>query len=113
MKKKEIRLRCWIEIDGEKFFGPGPAELLELIGEVGSIANAAKKMGMSYKKAWDMVEELNTRGQKPFVISRKGGEKGGGAELTETGKKVILKYRNLTAKLKAIVENDKDILKLV
>lgn len=113
MKKKEIRLRCWIEIDGEKFFGPGPAELLELIGEVGSIANAAKKMGMSYKKAWDMVEELNTRGQKPFVISRKGGEKGGGAELTETGKKVISKYRNLTAKLNAIVENDKDILKLV
>jgi len=113
MKKKEIRLRCWIEIDGEKFFGPGPAELLELIGEVGSIANAAKKMGMSYKKAWDMVEELNTRGQKPFVISRKGGEKGGGAELTETGKKVILKYRNLTAKLNAIVENDKDIRKLV
>lgn len=113
MRKKEIRLRCWINIDGVKFFGPGPAELLEWIDDVGSIAEAAKKMGMSYKKAWDMVDDLNTRGRKPFVISRKGGEKGGGAVLTETGKKVVSRYRNLTGKLNAIVEKDIEILKLI
>lgn len=73
MKNKQIRIRCWIDIDGVKFFGPGRAELLELIDQEGSIAKAAKKMGMSYKKAWDMVDEMNTRGVKPFVISRKGG----------------------------------------
>jgi molybdate transport system regulatory protein len=49
--KIEIRVRCWIDINGEKFFGPGRAELLELIGDTGSIAKAAKSMGMSYKKA--------------------------------------------------------------
>lgn len=113
MRKKEIRFRCWIDIDGTKFFGPGPAELLELIGEEGSIAKAAKKMGMSYKKAWDIIDELNTRGKKPFVVSRKGGESGGGAELTETGKKVVARYRALTAKLRAIIEKDSVLLKLI
>ena len=113
MKKKEIRVRCWIDIDGSKFFGPGPAELLELIEESGSIAKAAKQMGMSYKKAWDLVDKLNAWGRKPYVISRKGGEKGGGAELTDTGRKVVSKYRDLTAKLKAVVKKDTEILKLI
>jgi len=113
MKKKEIRVRCWIDVDGVKFFGPGPAELLEHIEQEGSIAKAAKKMGMSYKKAWDLVAELNTKSKSPFVISRKGGEKGGGAELTSTGKKVVLKYRALTAKLMAIIDKNADILNLI
>lgn len=113
MRKKEIRFRCWIDIDGTKFFGPGPAELLELIGEEGSIAKAAKKMGMSYKKAWDIIDELNTRGKKPFVISRKGGESGGGAALTDTGKKVVTRYRALTTKLSAVVEKEAELLKLI
>lgn len=113
MKKKTIRVRCWIDIDGEKFFGPGRAELLELIEEEGSISKAARRMGMSYKKAWDMVDEMNTRSRKPFLVLRKGGEKGGGAELTETGKKVVQKYKGLMAKLDAIVEKDTEILKLL
>ena len=113
MKKKEIRFRCWVNIDGEKFFGPGPAELLELIEQEGSIAKAAKQMGMSYKKAWDIVDDLNTRGQKPYVISHKGGEKGGGAELTEVAKKVVLRYRKLTDKMTSIIEKDTEILKLL
>lgn len=113
MKTKEIRLRCWINVNGEKFFGPGPAELLELIGTEGSIAKAAKKMGMSYKKAWDIVETLNTQGKKPYVVSHKGGENGGGATLTETGKAVIARYRKLTAKLDAIIEKNTEILQLI
>jgi molybdate transport system regulatory protein len=71
--KKQIRVRCWIDIDGEKFFGPGPAELLQYVAETGSISKAAQAMGMSYKKAWEMVTNLNTKGNKPFVISHKGG----------------------------------------
>jgi len=113
MKKKEIRLRCWIDIEGEKFFGPGPARLLELIEKEGSIAKAAKQMGMSYKKAWDIINDLNTRGQKPFVVSRKGGENGGGADLTETGKKVLIKFTSLTNKLNSIIEKDTEILKSI
>ncbi len=113
MKEKKIRLRCWIEIDGKKFFGPGPAELLRLIEEEGSIAKAAKKMGMSYKKAWDMINDLNTRGHEPYVISRKGGSKGGGAQLTATGKQVVVEYHKLTSKLEATIENTNEILHLI
>ncbi len=110
MGNKEIRIRCWVELDGKKFFGPGPARLLDLIDNEGSIAKAAKCMGMSYKKAWDIVTDLNTRGKEPYVISRKGGEKGGGAELTAAGKLVMVKYRNLTQKLRSLVSEEEELL---
>ena len=113
MKTKELRFRCWIDIDGERFFGPGPAQLLELIQQEGSIAKAAKTMGMSYKKAWDIVNSLNTRGKSPFVISHKGGEKGGGAALTDTGKQVVARYRDLTRKLEDLIRNESEILDLI
>jgi len=112
MKKKEIRIRCWIDIDGVRFFGPGRAELLSLIDNSGSIVKAARAMGMSYKKAWDMVDEMNTRGKKPFVVARKGGDKGGGSELTDTARKMLSKYNKLMNKLNAIVDKNSDILDL-
>src|SRR6188508_1607047 len=102
MKKKQIRIRCWIDIDGVRFFGPGRLELLSLIDESGSIVKAAKAMGMSYKKAWDMVDDMNTRGKKPLVVARKGGDKGGGTELTDTGRKMIATYGKLMTKLNSI-----------
>jgi len=111
--KKRIRNRCWIEVEGEKFFGPGPAELLEHIDKTGSVTKAAKAMDMSYKKAWDLVNELNTRGSKPYVISHKGGEKGGGAEVTANGKKLLNAYRQLTDKLDKVLEKNQRLLELV
>ena len=113
MKKKEIVVRCWIDIDGARFFGPGRLELLSLVDESGSIVKAAKAMGMSYKKAWDMVDDMNTRGKKPLVVARKGGDKGGGTELTDTGRKIIAKYSKLVSKLNSIIEKNDDILNLV
>ncbi len=106
----EIRVRCWIEIEGKKFFGPGPAQLLGLIDTEGSISKAAKQMGMSYKKAWDIVADLNSRGPQPYVVSRKGGERGGGAELTATGKEMLSKYRVLLDKLNAVIAEEKESL---
>ncbi len=113
MKKKEIRVRCWVDIDGVKHFGKGRAELLALIQETGSIAKASKKMGMSYKKAWDMVEQMNERGQKPYVITHKGGNKGGGTEVTETGKNVLASYQKLINSINKIVEKDTELLKWI
>jgi len=111
--KKRIRNRCWIEVDGEKFFGPGPAELLEHIDRTGSVAKAAKAMDMSYKKAWDLVNELNKRGSHPYVISRKGGEKGGGAEITADCKKLLKAYQELTSRLEKVLSTHQHLLKLV
>lgn len=107
---KEIRLRCWITIGGEKFFGPGRVELLERIQSEGSLSKAARQMGMSYKKAWDMVNDLNSRGSEPFVRLKKGGEKGGGAELTEHAQNLIFRFEKLSEKLKEITEEEAEIL---
>ena len=112
-KGKQIRVRCWIDIDGERFFGPGRAELLQLIHDTGSISRAAQSMGMSYKKAWAMVGELNTRGQKPYVIAHKGGQKGGGTQVTRTGLEVLKAYQKLNNKLSSIVEKNLNILKVI
>ncbi|HEX8059779.1 MAG TPA: ModE family transcriptional regulator [Cyclobacteriaceae bacterium] len=111
--KKRIRNRCWIEINGEKFFGPGPAELLERIDKTGSVAKAAKAMDMSYKKAWDLVSELNAKGSKPYVLAHKGGKKGGGAEVTPAGMKVLSEYRKLTGKLDDILSKHERLLSLI
>ena len=111
--KKELRFRCWIDIDGERFFGPGRAELLELIEETGSISKAAKKMGMSYKKAWAMVDEMNAKATKPYVIAQKGGQKGGGTELTANGKQMLEAYNKLFARMNALIQKEKGLLKLV
>jgi molybdate transport system regulatory protein len=112
-KVKTIRLRCWIDVNGKKFFGPGPAQLLSLIDEYGSVTEAAKQMQMSYKKAWDLVSNINAQAKKPFVTLTKGGEKGGGAALTATGKKVIAEYEALTKKLDKIVSSHQKILKSI
>jgi molybdate transport system regulatory protein len=110
--KKALRVRCWITVDGEKFFGPGPAELLQGVGKTGSIAKAAKAMGMSYKKAWEMVNHLNDKGQKPYVVLSKGGKKGGGAELTPSAKKMLAAYSKLGKQLDSLLERHKHLLKL-
>ena len=73
----------WIEYEGERCFGPGRMELLQWIEKTGSINKAAKEMGMSYKKAWNMVNDLNSQWNQPMVITQSGGESGGGSILTE------------------------------
>jgi molybdate transport system regulatory protein len=75
--------------------GPGKADLLERIKETGSIAAAGRRMSMSYKRAWMLVEELNRAFREPLVESSRGGASGGGARLTEAGEAVLANYRKL------------------
>lgn len=110
---KEFRVKCWIDIDDKRFFGPGPAQLLSLIQKEGSIAKAAKHMNMSYKKAWDLIHTLNLKGKMPYVISQKGGEQGGGAELTSHGKEVLSKYLLLTQKIEDVIQKEEKLLQLM
>nr|MBI1229055.1 LysR family transcriptional regulator [Cytophagales bacterium] len=109
----EIRLRCWITLEGEKFFGPGRMQLLLRIQEEGSVSKAAKAMGMSYKKAWDMIYDLNLRGRQPYVILKKGGEKGGGAMLTPHALQVIAQFQTLTTELQKVAEAESTLLDLL
>ena len=76
----------WIESNGERFFGPGPVELLERIEKTGSINQAAKQMQMSYKKAWEIINALNTDAGHPYVVTQTGGTSGGGSTITKEAK---------------------------
>lgn len=78
-------------------FGPGKADLLEGIRDTGSIAAAGRRMQMSYKRAWQLVEELNHMFRAPLVESTKGGVGGGGAHLTRTGEDVLAAYARMRA----------------
>jgi molybdate transport system regulatory protein len=93
----EPRLRLRLYFANGLMFGPGKAELLEGIDTHGSISAAGRVMGMSYKRAWSLVEEMNAAFHTPLVASTRGGAQGGGAHLTETGHKVLAHYRNLMA----------------
>ncbi|MEI4233679.1 winged helix-turn-helix domain-containing protein [Roseovarius sp. D22-M7] len=86
-----LRIRIVFGDDG--MIGPGKAELLERIGRCGSIAAAGREMSMSYKRAWQLIGTLNAMFQEPVVDSTRGGPGGGGAVLTETGRKVLDLYR--------------------
>lgn len=93
--KPPTRLRLRIVFGDDAMLGPGKADLLERIRSTGSIAAAGRSMSMSYKRAWSLVEEMNRAFQTPLVDSMRGGSKGGGARLTETGETVLSHYRRL------------------
>jgi len=114
--KKELNIKVggklWLESEGERFFGPGPMELLEKIEETGSISNAAKAMNMSYKKAWELINHLNGQTNSPVVIPQTGGEKGGGSTLTPEGLELIQYYKALRKRFKTFLENESESLKI-
>ena len=89
------RLRLRIVFGDDAMLGPGKADLLEHIRDTGSIAAAGRRMNMSYKRAWMLVEEMNGAFRDPVVSSTRGGAKGGGARLTEAGEAVLANYRKL------------------
>jgi molybdate transport system regulatory protein len=82
-----------VNLDPEGRIGPGKIELLEQIAAFGSISAAARRMDMSYKRAWDLVEEMNQIFGKPVVAAQTGGRKGGGAQLTTVGLAIVSRFR--------------------
>lgn len=91
------RLRIRIVFGEREMIGPGKAELLERIERTGSIAAAGREMGMSYKRAWELVGTLNAMFRDPVVESTRGGPGGGGAVLTANGRQVLAHYRAFEA----------------
>lgn len=87
------QLSIRIDFGPERRLGPGKIALLEKIAAHGSIAAGGRALGMSYKRAWELVEELNGLFGEPVLTPKIGGAKGGGAALTAFGEKVISQYR--------------------
>jgi molybdate transport system regulatory protein len=89
-----------------EWIGPGKADLLQHIAETGSIAAAGRRMGMSYKRAWGLVETLNAMFAGPLVVASRGGAGHGGAELTEDGVEILRLYRMMQSKADAALEEE-------
>lgn len=98
-----IKIKIQVTNGNEIAFGPGKAKLLEAIHEFGSIAAAAKSMGMSYKRAWDLVMVMNASFQEPLVSTIVGGSNGGGTTLTITGQMVLQRYRAILSESEQFV----------
>jgi len=86
--------------------GPGKAELVERIGRSGSISAAAREMGMSYRRAWQLAESLNGTFREPVVTTSIGGTRGGGARVTPFGKRLVARFRAMEGKASAAIAAD-------
>ena len=93
--KPSVRFRLRISAGEDIAIGPGKIALLEAIAETGSITAAAKQIGMSYRRAWALLDELNGALKRPAVDSIKGGPRGGGSALTAVGVQLIERYRQV------------------
>jgi molybdate transport system regulatory protein len=100
----------WLECGGKKYFGPGPMELLEKIAKTGSINKAARQMGMSYKKAWEIINRLNKNAALPLVKTQSGGEKGGGSVISLEAKQLIAYHIKLRKKFLTFLEKQTTLL---
>ena len=101
---KHIKIR--IPVGTQSAIGPGKADLLEAIEKRGSISAAAREMGMSYKRAWDLVDAMNRYFREPLVSTATGGSHGGGALVTEFGHEVLRLYREIEQRANQSVEQD-------
>lgn len=105
-----IRFRVWVEVNGEPYLGAGRIELLQRIIHSGSIARAARDMGMSYRKAWDLVKSMNHLGKKPLVEKFQGGKSGGGAFVTSDGLRAIKQFQLLQQSFNKAAAHTKSIV---
>ncbi len=95
-------------------FGPGKADLLRLVAETGSIGEAAKRMDMSYMRAWSLIQTMNACFRKPVIAAVRGGQARGGATATATGRRVLALYQKMSAdSLKAVAADWHALQKLL
>ncbi len=97
----QLRIRL-----GDIMLGPGKADLLEGIRETGSISAAGRRMSMSYRRAWQLVEQLNLHFGAPVVATLTGGRGGGGAELTPLGEDIVATYRRMQQQCTTAIAED-------
>lgn len=102
----KIRFRLRITQGDTIAVGPGKVALLEAIIDTGSISAAARKLGMSYRRAWMLVDEMNRSLKAPVVDTATGGKHGGGTAVTPTGREVIKRYRTIERDAAAATARD-------
>ncbi len=107
-----VRLTVRIDFGSDRALGPGKVRLLEAIHKTGSISQAGRSLGMSYRRAWLLVDDLNRCFRQPVVTTQPGGARGGGAALTRFGRELIKKYRSIESRAAAAAEKQLRDLKI-
>ena len=97
MTGSSSRLSIRIDLENGFRLGPGQIALLERVARLGSISAAGRDMNMSYRRAWQLVDEINGIFGTPVVVPKSGGRNGGGAELTALGKQLVDHYHRVAA----------------
>ena len=105
MQKSKIP-RIKLLIGDRVALGPGKATLLDIIDKTGSISAAAREMGMSYRKAWGLIDNINNDFLEPLVIKTTGGKGGGGALLSSYGREILTKYLDMEKKANVSIASD-------
>jgi molybdate transport system regulatory protein len=100
------RIKLSIVFESGARIGPGKAALLESIRQTGSISAAARDMGMSYKRAWVLLDSMNQAFIEPVISAAPGGTGGGGASLTRFGAEVLERYRRVAKQAAEMAEDD-------
>ncbi len=108
--KYKIKSRIWIETEENVLLGEGRVLLLKAIDETGSLSKAAKKLKISYKKAWTLIDAVNKSSKKPVTTASIGGKGGGGAKLTHYGKKLVSAFEDINKKTWEFL--DKQVLEI-
>ena len=88
----KLRYKLWIEKDGEKVFGDGPLDILHRVERTGSLRQAAEEISMSYSQAWNLMKDLEKRLGFDLLKRKVGGEKGGGSEITDEAREIMMKF---------------------
>jgi molybdate transport system regulatory protein len=90
--KLKLRYKIWIEKNGEKAFGDGPLDILHRVERAGSLRQAAEEINMSYSQAWNLIKDLEERLGFKLLERKRGGESGGGSQLTEQARDLMMKF---------------------
>ena len=104
MKDLQIRCKIWIEIDGEPLLGNGRVRLLKAITKHGSLNAAAKELGISYRKVWAQIQEMERIAPFPMFISRTGGNAGGATKLTEQAQSLLYQFQQVGEEIRGAVD---------
>jgi molybdate transport system regulatory protein len=106
-----VRLTVRVDFGADRALGPGKIRLLEAIGKTGSISRGGRALGMSYRRAWLLIDDMNRSFRAPVVATQPGGVKGGGAVLTPFGLELIENYRAIEAQATAAAKPHLQALK--
>jgi molybdate transport system regulatory protein len=101
-----LKIKLQLFVGDERAFGPGRADILAAIDREGSISAAGRSLGMSYRYAWMLVESMNHCFVEKLVDAAPGGKKGGGAALTDAGRRALSAYRTLEQRIVVNAQGD-------